>query len=197
MKSLIKLLLTISIVVFTSCTKTDILEPNSVNKELLLIQNKLGLTAVEHEIKSSKIDHNFIENEKYINKITGELYTIYQSNINPNEKIIKKEQKNKTTKLIKINSDLDQNLNGIIHYKNLLNNSSVDLTYLKGHPQVDKHSLYQKVNFCQANANESISECVDREIDEFCSDIVSTVAYYTNPSIQVLIIVLCSCEVVK
>lgn len=47
--------------------------------------------------------------------------------------------------------------------------------------------------WCQKLKSESFKSCFARESAEFCTDFVSTVAYYTNMSIPVLIAGMCTC----
>jgi hypothetical protein len=195
MKTLIKSVLFVSVVLVTSCNKTDTNNSFPLSDDQLLIENKLGLSTVNHNNNKSEIDSNFIEFDKYIDRNSKETYTIYRNNLNLNEYIVEKEINNKTKKLLRINSILDKDLNGSLQIKNLLNMTEIEINYLDGRPITDKYSMSNRLNFCQADPNETISECVERETDEFCSDLVSTLAYYTNPSIHVLIIILCSCEI--
>lgn len=52
-------------------------------------------------------------------------------------------------------------------------------------------TVFEKM--CQREANETFSECFKRESDEFCSDLASTIAYYTHAAIPAMIAALCSC----
>ncbi len=195
MKTLFKSALYVFVILLTSCDKSDSSNLFSGSNDHLLIDNKLGLSCINHVNNKSEMNSNFIEFEKYRNKYSKEIYTIYRNNSNLNEYIVKKEIHNQTKKLLRINSILDKNLNGSIQIKNLLTMTEIEINYLDGYPITDKYSTSNRFNICQANANETISECVERETNEFCSDLVSTLAYYTNPSIHILIIILCSCEI--
>jgi len=197
MKTLIKSVLFVYIILLTSCDKTDTNNSFALSDDQLLIENKLGLSSINHNNNKSDVDSNFIEYDKYIDRGSKEIYTIYRNNLNLNECIVKKEINNQTKKLLRINSILDKDLNGSLQIKNLLTMTEIEINYLDGRPITDKYSMSNRLNICQANANETISECVERETDEFCSDLVSTLAYYTNPSIHVLIIILCSCEITE
>lgn len=197
MKTLIKSVLFVYVILLTSCDKTDTNNSFALSDDQLLIENKLGLSSINHNNNKSDVDSNFIEFDKYIDRGSKEIYTIYRNNLNLNEYIVKKEINNQTKKLLRINSILDKDLNGSLQIKNLLTITEIEINYLDGRPITDKYSMSNRLNICQANANETISECVERETDEFCSDLVSTLAYYTNPSIHVLIIILCSCEITE
>ena len=197
MKTLIKSILFVYIILLTSCDKTDTNNSFALSDDQLLIENKLGLSSINQNNNKSDVDSNFIEFDKYIDRGSKEIYTIYRNNLNLNEYIVKKEINNQTKKLLRINSILDKDLNGSLQIKNLLTMTEIEINYLDGRPITDKYSMSNRLNICQANANETISECVERETDEFCSDLVSTLAYYTNPSIHVLIIILCSCEITE
>ena len=197
MKTLIKSILFVYIILLTSCDKTDTNNSFALSDDQLLIENKLGLSSINHNNNKSDVDSNFIEYDKYIDRGSKEIYTIYRNYLNLNEYIVKKEINNQTKKLLRINSILDKDLNGSLQIKNLLTMTEIEINYLDGRPITDKYSMSNRLNICQANANETISECVERETDEFCSDLVSTLAYYTNPSIHVLIIILCSCEITE
>jgi hypothetical protein len=197
MKTLIKSVLFVYVILLTSCDKTDTNNLFSLTDDRLLIENKLGLSSINHNNNKSDVDSNFIEFDKYIDRGSKEIYTIYRNNLNLNEYVVKKEINNQTKKLLRINSILDKDLNGSLQIKNLLTMTEIEINYLNGRPITDKYSMSNRLNICQANANETISECVERETDEFCSDLVSTLAYYTNPSIHVLIIILCSCEITE
>ena len=197
MKTLIKSVLFVYITLLTSCDKTDTNNSFALSDDQLLIENKLGLSSINQNNNKSDVDSNFIEFDKYIDRGSKEIYTIYRNYLNLNEYIVKKEINNQTKKLLRINSILDKDLNGSLQIKNLLTMTEIEINYLDGRPITDKYSMSNRLNICQANANETISECVERETDEFCSDLVSTLAYYTNPSIHVLIIILCSCEITE
>lgn len=197
MKTLIKSILFVYIILLTSCDKTDTNNSFALSDDQLLIENKLGLSSINQNNNKSDVDSNFIEFDKYIDRGSKEIYTIYRNYLNLNEYIVKKEINNQTKKLLRINSILDKDLNGSLQIKNLLTMTEIEINYLDGRPITDKYSMSNRLNICQANANETISECVERETDEFCSDLVSTLAYYTNPSIHVLIIILCSCEITE
>jgi hypothetical protein len=197
MKTLIKSVLFVYIILLTSCDKTDTNNSFALSDDQLLIENKLGLSSINQNNNKSDVDSNFIEYDKYIDRGSKEIYTIYRNYLNLNEYIVKKEINNQTKKLLRINSILDKDLNGSLQIKNLLTMTEIEINYLDGRPITDKYSMSNRLNICQANANETISECVERETDEFCSDLVSTLAYYTNPSIHVLIIILCSCEITE
>ncbi|NVJ63460.1 MAG: hypothetical protein HWD84_04435 [Flavobacteriaceae bacterium] len=197
MKTLIKSVLFVYIILLTSCNKTDTNNSFALSDDQLLIENKLGLSSINQNNNKSDVDSNFIEFDKYIDRGSKEIYTIYRNYLNLNEYIVKKEINNQTKKLLRINSILDKDLNGSLQIKNLLTMTEIEINYLDGRPITDKYSMSNRLNICQANANETISECVERETDEFCSDLVSTLAYYTNPSIHVLIIILCSCEITE
>jgi hypothetical protein len=197
MKTLIKSVLFVYIILLTSCDKTDTNNSFALSDDQLLIENKLGLSSINQNNNKSDVDSNFIEFDKYIDRGSKEIYTIYRNYLNLNEYIVKKEINNQTKKLLRINSILDKDLNGSLQIKNLLTMTEIEINYLDGRPITDKYSMSNRLNICQANANETISECVERETDEFCSDLVSTLAYYTNPSIHVLIIILCSCEITE
>ncbi len=197
MKTLIKSVLFVYVILLTSCDKTDTNNSFALSDDQLLIENKLGLSSINQNNNKSDVDSNFIEFDKYIDRGSKEIYTIYRNNLNLNEYIVKKEINNQTKKLLRINTILDKDLNGSLQIKNLLTMTEIEINYLNGRPITDKYSMSNRLNICQANANETISECVERETDEFCSDLVSTLAYYTNPSIHVLIIILCSCEITE
>ncbi len=197
MKTLIKSVLFVYIILLTSCDKTDTNNSFALSDDQLLIENKLGLSSINQNNNKSDVDSNFIEFDKYIDRGSKEIYTIYRNYLNLNEYIVKKEINNQTKKLLRINSILDKDLNGSLQIKNLLTMTEIEINYLDGRPITDKYSMSNRLNICQANTNETISECVERETDEFCSDLVSTLAYYTNPSIHVLIIILCSCEITE
>lgn len=197
MKTLINSVLFVYIILLTSCNKTDTNNSFALSDDQLLIENKLGLSSINQNNNKSDVDSNFIEFDKYIDRGSKEIYTIYRNYLNLNEYIVKKEINNQTKKLLRINSILDKDLNGSLQIKNLLTMTEIEINYLDGRPITDKYSMSNRLNICQANANETISECVERETDEFCSDLVSTLAYYTNPSIHVLIIILCSCEITE
>jgi hypothetical protein len=50
-----------------------------------------------------------------------------------------------------------------------------------------------KFQWCQQETGETASDCRSRETDEFTDDFIGFVAYYTNPTIAVLIAAQCAC----
>ena len=48
--------------------------------------------------------------------------------------------------------------------------------------------------FCQREGQETFEQCYDREVAEFCDDLVGRVAYETHVSIRLLIAASCTCH---
>ena len=102
-------------------------------------------------------------------------------------------------KQIELTSNLDNNGNGSIVIKNLNENIEFEVYYEKGEIvkseiiNVLDNSYHQTKKLCQREGSETFKQCFNRESDEFCDDFVSTVAYYTNPEIPVIIAALCTC----
>lgn len=197
MKTIIKSMAVIMLLTFASCEKTETFDTSNLTSDNLLIQDKLNLTFTNHENTSSTVDPDFIEYEKFTHKSTGEVYIIYKHKTIENNYIAEKVIDNKTTKLLNIKTEFDDKHNGKLIYTNLLNNSTFTINHIEGRPIIDNYSESEKGSWCQANSGETLGECVEREVEDFCSDFVSTVAYYTNPSIHILIILLCSCEITE
>jgi len=107
---------------------------------------------------------------------------------------------NAHSKWIDISFDKDGNGTIFLSSKNNTNDFT-KINFLNG--RIDNPSIVMKpksnnslksFHFCQAESGESFQGCFEREVHEFCDDWVSTVAFYTNPQIAVLIATMCTCE---
>jgi len=83
-------------------------------------------------------------------------------------------------------------------YVELLKNGESNRLYFKNKKLVKNNKSYglfklAMAGWCQQEGSEGFEECFERESEEFCDDFVSTVAYYTNVSVPVLIATACLC----
>lgn len=87
--------------------------------------------------------------------------------------------------------DLDKDGKSYFEIYNKTNNTGFSTVFENNRMFTGKKSACSTL--CQQEGNEGFQHCFSREVAEFCSDFISTVAYATNPSISVLIAALCSC----
>jgi len=101
-----------------------------------------------------------------------------------------------------IEVSIDNNGNGTVFLSSTGNNIEFKkIEFLNGrilNPSIamkpEINNSVKSFHFCQAESGESFQDCFEREVHEFCDDWVSTVAFYTNPQIPVLIATMCTCE---
>ncbi|MCL2596767.1 MAG: hypothetical protein FWD66_03730 [Paludibacter sp.] len=105
-----------------------------------------------------------------------------------------------TTKVIKLTNNLDKLGTGSLEVTNLatserfvieLKNGTINVASSEDLISDDPGTIL--FSLCQKQPGETFKQCFKRVSDDFCDDFVSTVAYYTNPSIPIMIAAMCTC----
>lgn len=211
-----KLLITFAIMALTlvSCEQSqnhiDKSNVSKVNIEKVLNQKyhlvKTDIKKIDqNKLKFSKKDYDFSRAELYRMDSLGEFFLIIPNRFNrKNYTLLKFQETHNGYEVVKeltVKIDLDSNGDGKIEVTNLDEQISFRSHFINGKIIGEKVSKSNNINkavakkttLCQRERNETFKQCFERETDEFCTDFTSTVAYYTNPGIPVLIAALCSC----
>jgi len=107
-----------------------------------------------------------------------------------------------TTKVIQLTSNLDQLGTGSLEVTNLTTNEGFVLELANGTITPTNAETSELKNdepgtvllsLCQRNPRENFRQCFRRVSDDFCDDFVSTVAYYSNLAIPIMIAAMCTC----
>lgn len=205
-------LLTLSLIglsLFFSCSETKESE-NKPNVSKTNIEKLLGerynLTKTDiktiniNKLKFNKAESDFSQAELYKIENSGENFLIIPDKINCNNYTLLKfkETKNdyEVAKQLSVKVNIDCDGNGTIEVINISENVSFTSIFVNGKlidEATSKSTNNSSKGLCQRESGETFKQCFNRESDEFCDDFISTVAYYTNVSIPVLIAGLCTC----
>lgn len=89
---------------------------------------------------------------------------------------------------------LDAKGDGNISITNLKDNLGFVQNFAGGHPLTPSTPANTTMGFCQREGSETFNHCFNREVNEFCDDWISTIAYITHYiQISALIATMCSC----
>ncbi len=178
---------------FKTSDKPEIL--NSENYDYL---KKLNLVEI------SSTEKNFVEIslKKQENYNAIEISNIYKVNNSENYIVLMKgrvinlkiSNTINTTEIIKdisIASSINNDGNGKIKVTDNLSKDYFTATLEKG--KLINNNFSTSAGFCQREKNETFQRCFFRESEEFCDDFISTAAYITNQSVQLLIAATCTC----
>lgn len=211
---LLFLTLLLSIVSMMSCNNKeeafDDQKGKVVNTDKVLF-DKFDLTKIKPEsvdlakfnIEMKGVDISEIEIYSHVN--TNEIFIIYPDQVNSQHytlfKLFDNQEEYFTVKEIDLLFDIDCNGSGLIEIHNksediFLSSIYIDGIKVKTTQQVNKQSdSYNKGQnvFCQREENETFRECFNRLEDEVCDDFIGTVAWITNPTIQILAAAMCTC----
>lgn len=153
------------------------------------------------EISSNEKKFVEISLKKQENYNTIEISNIYKVDNSENYIVLMKERvlnlkinNTNTAEIIKdisITSSINNDGNGKIKLTDNLSKDYFTAMLEKG--KFINNSFSASAGFCQREKGENFQHCFFRESEEFCDDFVSTAAYITNQSIQLLIAATCTC----
>jgi hypothetical protein len=210
MKNILKIAFTLLLTLFISCNNEFEQDEIKANEDKTIVAyfegkpytiteiNNIAVDLSEDKLNSKLLEVGVIKKSivsdgsdlyKMLNINKSTIVTEYEIN---NGKIYY-EYKNDKNESIIIKAE---NLNGEISF---LDKYTYDMFNSKKTILVEKNTnkssdnVYSRRGWCQQENGETASACNDREYDEFTSDWVGFIAYWSNPPIPILIAAMCAC----
>lgn len=178
---------------FKDSEKPEILKSENYDylKKLNLVEiSSNEKSFVEISLKKQE-NYNSIEVSDIYKVNNSENYIVLMKGRVINLKINKTINTVNIIKDISITSSINNDGNGKIKLTDNLSKDYFTAILEKG--KLINDSFSASAGFCQREKNETFQRCFFRESEEFCDDFISTAAYITNQSVQLLIAATCTC----